>query len=296
MARVAVFAPAKINLALHVVGQRADGYHLLDTLVAFASIGDRVVLDTDAQGFAIDGAEAAALDADADNLVQRAAAEFWNGAALGMTLTKNLPVSSGIGGGSADAAAAVRGMAWLRGQGGLPPIADDALAQGLLRLGADVPMCLTCRPARVTGIGEQIDPLPNLARLHVVLVNPRLAVATPQVFKALTQKENPALAVLPADLGDAQVLVDYLLQQRNDLQAPALAIAPQIGVVLQRLGQCDGLQLARMSGSGATCFGIFPTDQAAQAAADAIAQDRPDWWVRACLLDGQDRAAPQPLN
>ena len=301
MTRVRVFAPAKVNLALHVTGQRADGYHLLDTLVGFASVGDWVTLDTGARrGLTITGPDGGALDPDVGmpNLVIRTAMEFWGKGMgrLGLTLDKHLPVSSGLGGGSADAAATFRGMLWLMDHRGDPVTLDVSVMQRLLALGADVPMCLTCDPARVQGIGEKIVPLPDLARLPVVLVNPRVEVSTPAVFKALTQKDNPPLEPLPADLGDTGEFIAYLSRQRNDLQAPALAAAPVIATVLDRLNASDGCSLARMSGSGATCFGIYRSLDQAETAANSIALKHPDWWVRAAVLDGQGRAAPEQIS
>lgn len=300
MARVRVFAPAKVNLALHVTGQRADGYHLLDSLVGFASVGDWVTLDTGKKrGLSITGPEGKSLDPDVGmpNLVIRTAMEFWRKGMgpLGLTLDKHLPVSSGIGGGSADAAATFRGMLWLSEQIGKPLPMDLETMKRLLRLGADVPMCLTCDPARVQGIGERIEPFPGLARLALVLVNPRVAVPTPDVFKALAQKDNSPLDALP-DLADAAALVRWLARQRNDLEAPAITVAPQIAAVLRTLGGVTGCRLARMSGSGATCFGIFDSPEAAQSAAARLASLRPEWWVAATVLNGQDRAGPEALS
>ena len=295
MARVRVFAPAKVNLALHVVGQRADSYHLLDTLVGFASIGDWVELDTDQpRGLTIGGPEGAALNPASPNLVLQTAMEFWGKGMgpLGLHLDKHLPVSSGIGGGSADAAATFRGLLWLMEKAGIPSPLEPELAKRLLALGADVPMCVMCEPARVGGIGERLHPLPQMAQLAVVLANPRVAVPTPAVFKALTQKDNPPMEPLP-DMASATALVGWLARQRNDLQAPALATAPAIGAVLAALSARDGCQLARMSGSGATCFGIFPNVEMAQAAARILSDNHPDWWIKPAVLDGQTRAAPE---
>ena len=299
MARVKVFAPAKVNLALHVVGQREDGYHMLDTLVGFASVGDWVTLDTgQKRGLTIVGPEGAALDPETPNLVMQTAKVFWGKGMgpLGLTLAKHLPVSSGIGGGSADAAATFRGILWLMNNKGRDWPMEDALAGRLLALGADVPMCFLSEPTRVGGIGEQIGRLPEMARLPVVLVNPRVAVSTPAVFKALTKKNNPKMELLPGDIGDAAGLIAYLSHQRNDLQHPAIAAAPVIGEVLARISASEGCALARMSGSGATCFGVFPSAAAAEMAAADLTKGRPDWWVRAAVLDGQDRAAPEPIS
>ncbi len=297
IAKVRVFAPAKINLCLHVVGQRADGYHLLDTLIGFASVGDWVTLDVGPpDGLTIVGPEADGLMACDDNLVTRAARAFWPAGALDLHLDKHLPVASGIGGGSADAAACIRGIDWLDGQRGHLAAPDPARVQQMIALGADVPMCVPCQPARAQGIGERITPLPDLAKLPIVLVNPRLAVPTPMVFKALATKQNPEMSALPPDLGDAAILTDYLSRQRNDLQTPAIALAPMIATVLDRIAASQDCALARMSGSGATCFGIYPNAAAATAAAEALGRENPGWWVRACVLDGQDRAAPEAVN
>lgn len=286
--RVSVFAPAKINLALHVTGQRADGYHLLDTLVAFASVGDRVVLDLDtAPGLTLAGPECTGVPADGRNLVARTLASFWPGVAPGITLEKNLPPASGIGGGSADAAATWRAMAAL---GGWPAPGVGEMAR-LLSLGADIPMCLASRPARVTGIGETIQPLPALATLPAILVNPRVEVPTPAVFAALAHKESPALGPLPQDLGDAAALAGWLSAGRNDLEAPAISLVPAIAQVLGVLRALPGCRLARMSGSGATCFALLPDAAAAERAAESLQGDYPGWWVRAAMIDAVDRSA-----
>lgn len=296
-AALRIFAPAKINLALHVTGQRPDGYHLIDTLVGFASVGDWITLDARlAPGLVITGPEGAALDPSAPNLVTRTVAEFWRGAPLGLRLDKHLPVSSGIGGGSADAAATYRGLAWLMARTAGPAADPARAAERLLSLGADVPMCVPSAPARVRGIGEVLDPVPGLARLCLVLVNPREALPTPAVFGALRDKANPDLPRLPPDPGAAPALTRYLAQQRNDLEAPALALAPVIGTVLDRIASSAGCQLARMSGSGATCFGIYPDAATADQAARRIARDNPGWWVKSAVLDGQSRAAPEVVS
>lgn len=286
MRPVRVFAPAKINLCLHVTGQRADGYHLLDTLVGFASVGDWLDLCPGAAGLTISGPEAAGLNADASNLVCRAAAAFWRGGPLGLHLDKHLPVASGLGGGSADAAACWRGIAALQGAG------EDAAA--LLALGADVPMCAFGQPARARGIGEVVEPV-TLPALVLLLVNPRVEVPTPAVFSALTRKDNPPLTPLPAHL-NAKDLVHWLKDQRNDLEQPALLIAPVIGRVLDEIAALPHCALARMSGSGASCFGIFDSDAQAEQAASRLRARHPDWWITPTRLDGQDRAAPQLMR
>lgn len=286
---VKVFAPAKINLCLHVTGQRSDGYHLLDSIVGFADVGDWLTLRAGGpSGLEVVGSEAAALQGG-PNIITRTLAEF-GASYLHVTLDKRLPVASGIGGGSADAAAAYRGLNAVLGRA---PAPDDAAK--LLGLGADVPMCVPSIPAHVSGIGEAMTPLPDLAPLAAVLVNPRVAVATPDVFRALMQKENPPIAPLPQRLGDAATLTDWLAAQRNDLQPPAMAIAPAIAEVLAALAQ-SGARLWRMSGSGATCFGLYDSKAAAQRAADTLRQAQPKWWIAPCTLNGGIEVSPQEIR
>ncbi len=265
------FAPAKINLALHVTGQRADGYHLLDSVVVFAGVGDWVVASpADRLRLTVTGPQGAGLSSD-DNLVLRAARCLGVDAAL--VLEKHLPVASGIGGGSADAAAALRVLAAMAGVA-LP----DATA--VLGLGADVPVCLAGIPVRMQGVGEVLSPLPALPECYVVLVNPEVAVATPAVFKALPCKDNPKIGPVP-EWATAADLADWLKDQRNDLEGPAMALAPVIADVKAALQACPGCLLARMSGSGATCFGLFASAELAQAAAFALRAEDPAWWVAA---------------
>lgn len=274
-------APAKINLTLHVIGRRADGYHLLDSLVVFGAVGDVIgVAPARDWTLSVTGPFAAQVPRDADNLVLRAA-RLTGGAPAAITLDKRLPVASGLGGGSADAAATLRALAALDGRS----VPADAAA-----LGADLPVCLSRRPARMRGIGADLSPVPVLPAAHVVLLNPGEAVATPQVFAALTQRDN---APMPADLPewrDVRDLAAWLGLQRNDLQDAARSVAPAIGVALARLAATDGCLLARMSGSGATCFGLYASRVEADAAAGALARAHPDWWVQATGL-----AAPAAL-
>lgn len=271
---IAEFAAAKINLSLHVTGQRGDGYHLLDSLVVFADVGDRVtVAPAPDLGLTLAGPRAAGLLAEADNLVLRAARAFGTDHGAAITLDKHLPVASGIGGGSADAAAALRALARLWDL----PLPDAA---AVLRLGADVPVCLHGRPVRMQGVGDIITPLPALPAAWLVLVNPGVGVSTPAVFKALARKDNPPMPALPA-CPDLPVLARWLAAQRNDLEPPALALQPVIGQVQAALAAQPGCHLARMSGSGATCFGLFATNAEAEAAAAAIAAAAPEWWVQA---------------
>lgn len=281
---IRVFAPAKINLALHVTGQRADGYHLLDMLVGFADVGDVVTVAPDDLGsLTVTGPEAQDLS-DGPNIITKVTDVFATGS-VAIHLEKNLPIASGIGGGSTDAAATYRAIR--AGQ------VDDSAR--LLQIGADVPMCVACQPARVRGIGEDILPLPHLAELPIVLVNPRVQVATPAVFKSLTMRDNPPLGDLPKDLGDPACLIRYLSQQRNDLQPPAITIAPIIAATLSEIAQ-SGAKLSRMSGSGATCFGLYASAAQAKSAAHDLARLHPDWWVTAATLNGPIDIAPQVIR
>lgn len=282
---VTVEAPAKVNLALHVVGRRPDGYHDLDMLVAFARAADLVtVAPAESLSLEVAGPFAAALG-DGDNLVlaaaRRLAARL---AAAGrpapgarIRLVKNLPVASGIGGGSADAAAALVALDRLWGAG---LAAADLAAEGLA-LGADVPMCLAGRPARVRGIGERVEPIAPLPAHGLLLVNPGVPLATPAVFRRMERRENPPLPDPPPVFADAAALAGYLAGTRNDLTAPAVTLAPGVAEVLARLAAEPACRLARMSGSGATCFGLFDDPARAETAAAAIAAEGRGWWVAA---------------
>ena len=284
-----VLAPAKINLALHVVGRRSDGYHSLDSLVVFADFGDEVEAmpaDADAPPLTIEGPFAAGLASDSDNLVLRAAMIFaahYPGAAIPpLRLEKHLPLASGIGGGSADGAATLRLLAALNG------IVDPTgLAACALKLGADGPMCLASRPLRARGIGEAIEPWDALPAFHMVLANPGIGVSTPAVFRRLERPDNLALAdALPA-FHDAAALAAFLASEtRNDLAGPARLGAPVIATVEQRLAASPGCLFARMSGSGATVFGLFGDVTAANEAAAALSREHPSWWVRPAALAG----------
>ncbi|APE42640.1 4-(cytidine 5'-diphospho)-2-C-methyl-D-erythritol kinase [Sulfitobacter alexandrii] len=285
-------APAKINLTLHITGKRDDGYHLLDSLVVFADVGDRLEYTVGGPlSLSITGPEAGGLEAGPSNLVLRAAslAEADGGR---FKLEKNLPVSSGIGGGSADAAAAVRVLLAMGASGGAQAAAVDPAAR-FLPLGADVPVCLDCRPVRMQGIGEILTPMPDLPGLHAVLINPRVALATPVVFRELQRAENaPMPATLP-DFEGRRHLVSWLRDQRNDLQEAALSLVPAIGDVLAALEGAQGCLLARMSGSGATCFGLFDHAASAKTAAARISDRHPHWWVTPTQL-GDMQALSQP--
>ncbi len=273
-----VLARAKVNLCLHVTGRRGDGYHLLDSLVVFADVGDRVsVVAADRLGLTITGPMAGSLPVAEDNLVLRAARLFGAGHGAAITLDKVLPVASGIGGGSADAAATLRALAALWGTG-LPPLSR------VLSLGADVPVCLAGVPARMEGVGEVITPVPGLPAAWLVLINPGVGVATPDVFGGLSRRDNPPLPrTLPALRGVAE-LAAFLQMQRNDLEPAAMLLAPVVAQVKSALAAQQGCLLARMSGSGATCFGLFADPLSAASAARAVRTAQPGWWVAAAEM------------
>jgi 4-diphosphocytidyl-2-C-methyl-D-erythritol kinase len=281
---VSVAAPAKINLALHVCGRRGDGYHLLDSLVIFAGVGDRVTARA-ASGFHLDvtGPFAGGLDAESDNLVLRAAR--WLAAKTGavktgaiegahLSLEKNLPIASGIGGGSSDAAAALMACARIWGA----DVSDLPHAELAAQLGADVPVCLVRRPALMRGIGEDVSVVPPLPAAWLVLANPGLPLATKAVFGALGGRYSAALEPMPP-CRDAAALAGYLEGQRNDLALPAMELMPAIATVLEALLATQGCLLARLSGSGPTCFGLYGTEAAAQNAAKALKAAHSGWWI-----------------
>jgi 4-diphosphocytidyl-2-C-methyl-D-erythritol kinase len=284
------YGRAKVNLTLRVIGRRVDGYHDLESVVAFADCADRLALTPGSElTLETTGPLANACGATSDNLVLKAArllAERVDNLALGaFTLDKVLPVAAGIGGGSADAAAALRLLARLNGLA-----ADDArIQQVALKTGADVPVCLASRACDMTGVGEMLLPL-SLPKLPAVLVNPRVPVATKDVFAALGLRSGelrvgvtdviraPAWPDQGASVGD---WVKVLAGVPNDLEPPALRVQPVIADVLSALRSGPGAQLARMSGSGATCFAIFSSASDAQTAAARISAEHPAWWVHA---------------
>ncbi len=273
-------APAKINLALHVTGQRSDGYHLLDMLVTFTRHGDRLEFTpAEKDEFVISGRFAGMLDGSRDdNLVlkardflREAIAEGSSAPAVRIHLQKNLPIASGIGGGSADAAATLRGL--IRLWNVSPPYATiEAIA---IRLGADVPMCLESRPLIARGIGEQITPVGEMPVFAMVLANPLKGVSTPEVFRRLTSKTNPPLEMTPCS-----TWVEMVGLMRNDLEPVARDLLPEIAEISSMLTK-QGASFVRMSGSGATCYGIFDTLAAAERAATALHSERPDWYFEA---------------
>jgi 4-diphosphocytidyl-2-C-methyl-D-erythritol kinase len=265
---------AKVNLFLHVLGRRADGYHLLDSLAVFPGVGDVLTAEpAPALSLHLTGPFGAMLATEPDNLVLRAARALAAAAGVAprarLTLDKRLPVASGIGGGSADAAAALRLLARLWGveEIDLPAIAAS--------LGADVPVCLDGRAARMRGVGEQLAAAPALPDAGIVLVNPGGAVATSLVFRA-RQGDYGSVAVLPSAWADAGAMARDLADLRNDLQPAALALHPPIGAALDALAADQACLLARMSGSGATCFGLYADPASAVRTASALA--RPGWW------------------
>jgi 4-diphosphocytidyl-2-C-methyl-D-erythritol kinase len=280
-------APAKVNLTLHVLGRRADGYHDIESLVAFAGVGDALTFAPGpALALAVGGPNAAAAGDLADNLVLKAAralAERVEGLTLGrFALSKRLPVAAGLGGGSADAAAALRLLARANGIA----LDDPRLMQAARATGADVPVCLDSRPRLMRGIGDILsDPL-DLPRLFAVLVNPGVAVSTRDVFATL-ELPPAAGAVQAGPPAATAVLLHAIADGRNDLEGPAIELEPAIADVLAVLRKLPGCRLARMSGSGTTCFGLFDSMRAATAAGRTLRVGYPAWWVRATVLGGE---------
>ncbi|KKB76544.1 hypothetical protein VW35_17335 [Devosia soli] len=280
-------APAKINLALHVTRRRDDGYHDLESLIVFADIADELEAEpAAADDLTISGPFAHALGTGTSNLVMRALAAFrqrWPDRVpdgLAIHLVKNLPVAAGIGGGSADAAAALRILASMSSQ----PIPIVELADLAATLGADVPACLMSRPLVARGVGEILSPLPEFPACHIVLVNPLVPVATADVFRRLRAHDNYALPALPEPLTRPAQLGLWLAETRNDLQPPAVKLVPEIGFIVDDLGQTQGCMLSRMSGSGATVFGLFGSEGQAHQAAQVMRERNPDHWVAAAPL------------
>jgi 4-diphosphocytidyl-2-C-methyl-D-erythritol kinase len=284
-------APAKINLFLHVGAPGEDGYHPLCSLMVFADIGDRLAVhDADALSVQVRGPFASALADEADNLVLRAARALLERAPgpqppLGLSLEKHLPVAAGLGGGSSDAGAALRLV-----RSALSLAVDDTALEAIAgSLGADGAACLWGRPVIAQGRGERLSRAPGLPAIEAVLVNPGVGVSTPAVYRALDERgvfgeiEPPPL---PDAFESVEELAAWLGSLRNDLQAPAIALASGIGDVLETLADEPETLLARMSGSGATCFAICGSDIEADALAGRIACMRPGWWVRRCRLGG----------
>jgi 4-diphosphocytidyl-2-C-methyl-D-erythritol kinase len=285
-------ATAKLNLYLHVTGRRGDGYHELDSLVAFADVADGVTVRPDRDGprLELSGPFAATLaeEPPSSNLVLKAvealAARFGREPAVTVALDKHLPVASGIGGGSADAAACLRALARLWEV----PADHPALFEIAAALGADVPVCLAGRNCYFGGIGDRLEDAPRLPEVHAVLANPGVPVPTPAVFKALRAGASADRFSAPDRLAgpprDAADLAALLRRRRNDLTPPALAVAPVIADTLAALEDTSGCLLSRLSGSGATCFALYATSAEAEAAARQIGSREPGWWVRPARL------------
>lgn len=273
-------APAKINLALHITGRRLDGYHLIESFVVFTRFGDRLtVAPADEDSLVVSGRYAATVPIDDANLVLKArdalrrATGPENAPPVAISLEKNLPVASGVGGGSSDAAATLRDLARLW------TIGDVDLAVLGLPLGADVPMCLAATPLVARGTGGELTPVADFPALGLVLVNPGVPVATADVFAALEKRENAPLPPLPRRI-DFHSLRNWLESTRNDLEPAARRIEPAIGAAIKALEKA-GAGFARMSGSGATCFGLFETGNVAKRAAVSLRERHPDWFVAA---------------
>ena len=283
------FAPAKVNLYLHVGATGADGFHPLETLMVFADVGDGVSLaGTGGASLRVTGPFAGGLGGGGDNLVLRAARSLAlrlgrQGDLPSLLLEKRLPVAAGLGGGSADAAATLRLLneAW---GGGLETSGLEVLAA---ELGSDVPACVASRPVTARGRGDVLAPAPDLPGLPAVLVNPGVACPTGAVYRAFDEgvaPDRPDPAPDPGVLSDAAATVRWLQGLRNDLEAPALAVAPVIGEVLERLRGAPETLLARLSGSGATCFALCADEASARRLAAGLVREHPGWWVRACRL------------
>lgn len=292
MSTITEFAPAKINLTLHVLGKRPDGYHLLESLVVFAGTGDTLTVEAaDDLSFHVTGPNAAALadTPDADNLVLKAArlldaaclSDTGRGRGAKITLDKRLPVAAGIGGGSADCAAAMRALNTLWDLG------HDAATLGALglELGADVPVCVQApRPCVMSGIGEKISRAPSMPDLWCVLVNPGVPVATGPVFKALNAQPTTAESdtFWPGGFSDAKAAARFMMTCRNDLQPPARNLVSEVRETVRAIAATKDCLMARMSGSGATCFGLYADEDAATRAATALRRE--GWWVEAAHI------------
>ena len=291
---IGVFAPAKINLFLHVGERREDGYHALESLVAFAQIGDRLQI-SHAEGLSLDisGSFANRLLRNDNNLVLRAAralsAQMGGGVGKAhIALEKNIPVAAGLGGGSADAAAALRGLNafWKLG------LSEFELLGIAATLGSDVPACVLSRPCWMEGRGERVHDVPALPNFQLVLVNPGVMVPTGPIFADLNARTGIGAMQPPRTLKTVWDLVGYLADAANDLEAPACRFAPLIEEALSAIDREPGCVLAQMSGSGSTCFGLFEQEQFALGAAERMAQDHPEWWVRMTRIAAPDIGAP----
>ncbi len=279
---LALNAPAKVNLALHVTGRRADLYHLIDSIAVFADVGDRIeIIPAGRLSVSLCGPFAGHAPGDRTDLAWRAAEAFFAHAGskspVAIRVEKNIPAGAGLGGGSADAAAVLAALD-LYFETRIPPEVLSAIG---LTLGADVPMCLLGGALRARGIGEEIERLAGWPSLPLLLVWPGRAVSTVDVFRTLQTRENPPLPALPP-AGGIQEAAAWLARCRNDLERPALALSAEIGDALGLLRKSDCL-LARMSGSGSACFGLYADLAGAEAAAAALRKQRPGWWIESTL-------------
>jgi 4-diphosphocytidyl-2-C-methyl-D-erythritol kinase len=289
-ASLAALAPAKVNLALRILGRRADGYHELESLVVFAGCGDRLTFDAGPSlDLEVSGPTAGQSGAIADNLVLRAAKALTDkvpGLTVGrFALTKELPAGAGLGGGSADAAAALRLLADANGLA----FDDPRLVAVARATGADVPVCLDPRPRVMRGIGDILSAPLALPKLGMIIVHPGIAMPTPPVFKALglTPGERCSGGRASGAVPDErEALLAWLAGERNDLEPPAIGIAPAIADVLGAIAALPGCRLARMSGSGSACFGLFDTEAAAAVVRHGLAEAHPGWWARATSIGG----------
>ena len=287
---LAALAPAKVNLTLRILGRRPDGYHELDSLVVFAGCGDHLTFDTGPSlDLAVSGPTAGQAGTVADNLVLRAAkalADKIPGLAVGrFALTKELPAGAGLGGGSADAAAALRLLADANGLA----LDDPRLLAVARATGADVPVCLDPRPRVMRGIGDILSAPLALPKLGIIIVHPGIAMPTPPVFKALGLAPGERCAAGEASCPvpqEREALLAWLAGERNDLEPPAIGIAPAINDVIRAIAALPGCRLARMSGSGSACFGLFDTEAAAAAAVGGLSEAHPGWWARAASIGG----------
>jgi 4-diphosphocytidyl-2-C-methyl-D-erythritol kinase len=273
-------APAKVNLSLRVLGRRMDGYHALISRVAFATTGDDLTLEPGPRtALSVSGPMAMAAGPMGDNLVLQAVRTLQDAIPAMQTghfhLVKRLPVAAGLGGGSSDAAAALRLLARLN----RIKLTDPRLMQIARSVGADVPVCLAARGRMMAGVGEKLGPVLPMLKLYAVLVNPGIAVPTPAIFRELGLE--PGAQLKPSQ--GAHDPVDWR-KEINDLQAPAIRIAPVIGDVLASLGAMPGADFVRMSGSGATCFAVFPDCIASANAARALRHHHPDWWIKPVMI------------
>ena len=275
MQMISEFAPAKINLSLHLVGQKSDGYHLLDSIVSFVNVGDKISIEPGKSGdLKVAGPFAKDLPRSNHNLVLKAARLFNNIKFSRITLEKNIPVTSGIGGGSADAAATVRLFSKFYNK-------PELTVEKLISLGSDVPVCMQKGIVRMMGVGEEIINLSPAPKVGILLVNPRKALSTAEVFSAVKEKNNPGLNLQGSGEKSLNSWFDWINSMRNDLTASAIDLIPDIRFILDKLITCDGARVVRMSGSGATCFALFEDFDLLQDAKLKIMKEFPSFWCEA---------------